>query len=144
MIFFFSSRRRHTRSKRDWSSDVCSSDLKERVRSHFGESVVQRSTGLISPNVNCARQHDVTGIKSFIHVHHSDSSLTIACSDGCLDWRGSAPPRQKRRMQIQTGNLRNLEYIARQDLSVCDDDDQIRSKSTNFFSCLALFDSRRL
>src|SRR5437868_3578041 len=27
MIFFFSSRRRHTRSKRDWSSDVCSSDL---------------------------------------------------------------------------------------------------------------------
>src|SRR5699024_11610427 len=25
--FFFSSRRRHTRSKRDWSSDVCSSAL---------------------------------------------------------------------------------------------------------------------
>src|SRR5699024_11518534 len=29
--FFFSRRRRHTRSKRDWSSDVCSSDLVERV-----------------------------------------------------------------------------------------------------------------
>src|SRR5207249_11746128 len=28
VCFFFSSRRRHTRSKRDWSSDVCSSDLK--------------------------------------------------------------------------------------------------------------------
>src|SRR5437868_14880459 len=28
-MFFFSSRRRHTRSKRDWSSDVCSSDLEE-------------------------------------------------------------------------------------------------------------------
>src|SRR6267378_5686290 len=27
MVFFFSSRRRHTRSLRDWSSDVCSSDL---------------------------------------------------------------------------------------------------------------------
>src|SRR5699024_11749009 len=27
-LFFFSSRRRHTRSKRDWSSDVCSSDLR--------------------------------------------------------------------------------------------------------------------
>src|SRR2546421_4279246 len=26
-LFFFSSRRRHTRSDRDWSSDVCSSDL---------------------------------------------------------------------------------------------------------------------
>src|SRR5204862_4220953 len=28
-FFFFSSRRRHTRSLRDWSSDVCSSDLGE-------------------------------------------------------------------------------------------------------------------
>src|SRR5690606_39610782 len=27
MLFFFSSRRRHTRFSRDWSSDVCSSDL---------------------------------------------------------------------------------------------------------------------
>src|SRR3712207_9121782 len=27
-MFFFSSRRRHTRYWRDWSSDVCSSDLK--------------------------------------------------------------------------------------------------------------------
>src|SRR5699024_11745089 len=30
-LFFFSSRRRHTRSKRDWSSDVCSSDLPARL-----------------------------------------------------------------------------------------------------------------
>src|SRR5690606_13642775 len=30
---FFSSRRRHTRFSRDWSSDVCSSDLLEEIRS---------------------------------------------------------------------------------------------------------------
>src|SRR5690606_41545782 len=29
-FFFFSSRRRHTRFSRDWSSDVCSSDLLRR------------------------------------------------------------------------------------------------------------------
>src|SRR2546429_4483423 len=28
-FFFFSSRRRHTRCSRDWSSDVCSSDLRD-------------------------------------------------------------------------------------------------------------------
>src|SRR5687768_18097048 len=28
MKFFFSGRRRHTRCSRDWSSDVCSSDLR--------------------------------------------------------------------------------------------------------------------
>src|SRR5690349_22119567 len=31
-FFFFSSRRRHTRSLRDWSSDVCSSDLFVRAK----------------------------------------------------------------------------------------------------------------
>src|SRR5256886_4260332 len=30
--FFFSSRRRHTRFDCDWSSDVCSSDLKKVIR----------------------------------------------------------------------------------------------------------------
>src|SRR2546421_6944178 len=32
IVFFFSSRRRHTISDRDWSSDVCSSDLGRRRR----------------------------------------------------------------------------------------------------------------
>src|SRR5438094_10185570 len=32
MFFFFSSRRRHTRSYGDWSSDVCSSDLENQQR----------------------------------------------------------------------------------------------------------------
>src|SRR5699024_11444845 len=36
---FFSSRRRHTRSKRDWSSDVCSSDLES---SAMDESLTER------------------------------------------------------------------------------------------------------
>src|SRR2546428_8345821 len=35
VIFFFSSRRRHTRSDRDWSSDVCSSDLYKNGESIF-------------------------------------------------------------------------------------------------------------
>src|SRR5699024_11746430 len=36
ILFFFSSRRRHTRSKRDWSSDVCSSDLTARLWADLG------------------------------------------------------------------------------------------------------------
>src|SRR5256885_10489966 len=34
--FFFSSRRRHTRLQGDWSSDVCSSDLKSYVVLRYG------------------------------------------------------------------------------------------------------------
>src|SRR5256884_1551917 len=33
-MFFFSSKRRHTRCSRDWSSDVCSSDLYMHIRGH--------------------------------------------------------------------------------------------------------------
>src|SRR5207247_4008494 len=46
LCFFFSSRRRHTRSTRDWSSDVCSSDLARYLQSYMmaavGERVVAR------------------------------------------------------------------------------------------------------
>src|SRR2546422_5396469 len=35
-FFFFSSRRRHTRCSRDWSSDVCSSDLYDSVTQVIG------------------------------------------------------------------------------------------------------------
>src|SRR6266700_4595014 len=38
-FFFFSSRRRHTRFSRDWSSDVCSSDLAIGASDSTGMSV---------------------------------------------------------------------------------------------------------
>src|SRR5690606_40891337 len=40
IFFFFSSRRRHTRFSRDWSSDVCSSDLRVLVHAE-SRSVVR-------------------------------------------------------------------------------------------------------
>src|SRR5258707_2456467 len=49
LFFFFSSRRRHTRYWRDWSSDVCSSDLPRwtwsacRTRRNSGNGSRQRS-----------------------------------------------------------------------------------------------------
>src|SRR6266508_2775936 len=38
LSFFFASRRRHTRWPRDWSSDVCSSDLRRTHLVELGES----------------------------------------------------------------------------------------------------------
>src|SRR5256885_6935674 len=42
MIFFFSSRRRHTRLQGDWSSDVCSSDLARVVEQFLAEGIGRR------------------------------------------------------------------------------------------------------
>src|SRR5699024_3370670 len=50
--FFFSSRRRHTRSKRDWSSDVCSSDLGGFIGSQQPQAVLGLiDTALLVPGV---------------------------------------------------------------------------------------------
>src|SRR5207245_7119096 len=38
-VFFLTSRRRHTRCYRDWSSDVCSSDLREPEKTSFGAAL---------------------------------------------------------------------------------------------------------
>src|SRR5690606_39720630 len=39
-IFFFSSRRRHTIFSRDWSSDVCSSDLLDETKLSYERKLV--------------------------------------------------------------------------------------------------------
>src|SRR5206468_7891906 len=49
-FFFFSSRRRHTRSDRDWSSDVCSSDLPfswDRIVERHGHLAAIRESMLV-------------------------------------------------------------------------------------------------
>src|SRR5699024_11549491 len=48
--FFFSSRRRHTRSKRDWSSDVCSSDL-------WGSTGEDAMAGFLGADTDQLREH---------------------------------------------------------------------------------------
>src|SRR2546422_7178976 len=64
LCFFFSSRRRHTRCSRDWSSDVCSSDLVTaqhgKILKNLGvsevifperDAAIRLARRLVSPNV---------------------------------------------------------------------------------------------
>src|SRR5690606_39706637 len=60
IFFFFSSRRRHTRFSRDWSSDVCSSDLG--VETIFGQWLVAAEEGV----VEAAGAGEVTGTKAWL------------------------------------------------------------------------------
>src|SRR3712207_8080557 len=66
IVFFFSSRRRHTRYWRDWSSDVCSSDLFEatavtaaaRRPIRIDSLVAHLAGGTIQPEVQPAADGD--------------------------------------------------------------------------------------
>src|SRR5207247_7955892 len=61
IFFFFSSRRRHTRSTRDWSSDVCSSDLDE---CDFGGGTSSHSSRLIHGGIRYLEQLDFGLVRS--------------------------------------------------------------------------------
>src|SRR5256885_2390840 len=56
--FFFSSRRRHTRLQGDWSSDVCSSDLRERHSLEVIQNATYQGPFEIPPALN------LTGVPS--------------------------------------------------------------------------------
>src|SRR5690554_3742882 len=54
-FFFFSSRRRHTRCGRDWSSDVCSSDLIRFSRDSLYAPATDTTLGVTSPELSWER-----------------------------------------------------------------------------------------
>src|SRR2546422_4620429 len=79
-FFFFSSRRRHTRCSRDWSSDVCSSDLRrgESVAQLLGESIAdvggrqhatpERVEGLRRPRHARRSEEHTSELQSRLHL----------------------------------------------------------------------------
>src|SRR5207248_8890845 len=64
-FFFFSSRRRHTRSYGDWSSDVCSSDLHAGARQH-AEADEAVDTGVISVRDEGRTVQSTTGTQTHL------------------------------------------------------------------------------
>src|SRR5439155_9365275 len=78
-VFFFSSRRRHTRWPRDWSSDVCSSDLGAFGR---GSSIASGISAyfavnepVISVNLPCDRTSSTESANSLPYFWHSSILL---------------------------------------------------------------------
>src|SRR5690625_7145565 len=67
--FFFSSRRRHTRWPRDWSSDVCSSDLGLRdginvviALTLYGIALLVRSVADEIGRASCRERVEISGV----------------------------------------------------------------------------------
>src|SRR5690625_7796063 len=73
MLFFFSSRRRHTRWPRDWSSDVCSSDLSSFVNLATGTPVHTETTLAISSSVTSESSCPCFSFHSFLVCSNSRS-----------------------------------------------------------------------
>src|SRR5690606_40583810 len=61
--FFFSSRRRHTRFSRDWSSDVCSSDLAvEEAERMVGTSIPTAFLSIVGSQIGLVNNRGVVAV----------------------------------------------------------------------------------
>src|SRR5690349_23746393 len=74
-FFFFSSRRRHTRSLRDWSSDVCSSDLVE----HRDAKELDQLSGGGRHQGACARIRATDRKSTRLNSSHVEISYAVFC-----------------------------------------------------------------
>src|SRR5699024_11939819 len=87
VFFFFSSRRRHTRSKRDWSSDVCSSDLPGAPGNNTTPAMFSYNFGTItisdvnnnSPGKVLPSQNWKIGTRSEEHTSELQSRFDLVC-----------------------------------------------------------------
>src|SRR5439155_9077909 len=68
-LFFFSSRRRHTRWPRDWSSDVCSSDLRRQALEPF-EGLSPAVIPVIAEGIAAIRSHGPGILLAESNIHH--------------------------------------------------------------------------
>src|SRR2546429_3324847 len=75
LVFFFSSRRRHTRCSRDWSSDVCSSDLE--WMEQMARNVTMEDSGFLIHRRYLLHDHD-SKYSSFRQVIEAGSVKTLA------------------------------------------------------------------
>src|SRR5699024_9235226 len=77
----FSSRRRHTRSKRDWSSDVCSSDLGEKTETLTGENIGYRLLTEIE-GIDLL----ITGHQHRSFVNNVNNTLVVQCTNALTEF----------------------------------------------------------
>src|SRR5688572_31031978 len=75
MVFFFSSRRRHTRFDCDWSSDVCSSDLGRAEGSFEAGIEMALNSILVNPQFLLRIERDPPGVPEGTAYRISDLEL---------------------------------------------------------------------
>src|SRR5690554_7382937 len=108
-MFFFSSSRQHTRCGRDWSSDVCSSDLNDGHDLRLARTDGTTAGTQIIPEINSGGAN-VTDVKSQMAVLNGEIYMSLAHEfDGYELWKkiGRASCREKDNEGVDATELIN-------------------------------------
>src|SRR6266496_6187310 len=104
LFFFFSSRRRHTRSLRDWSSDVCSSDLPA-ARCGAGDEAVQPDETQPAHRADVRRRQAGGAVSTWAAI--------LAGGSGTRFWPLSTPERPKQFLPLISDRPLLAQTVAR-------------------------------
>src|SRR5699024_11326150 len=111
--FFFSSRRRHTSSKRDWSSDVCSSDLAGGAQHHGELSAAQGEVRIVEGGGGADRAVGVTAV-GVGDAHAVEAQRAgRAVRDGAVGVRGGGGGGHQFPPRASSGSTRVTRRVAR-------------------------------
>src|SRR5207245_4676107 len=108
-FFFFSSRRRHTRCYRDWSSDVCSSDLHEVTLSPSGNFFIDSYSQPDVAPVTVLRNKDG---KLILTLEKADiSQLKAARSEERRVGKECRSRRSRKQIKKKRKNIKELNIV---------------------------------
>src|SRR5690606_27707570 len=111
LFFFFSSRRRHTRFSRDWSSDVCSSDLGKYAPARATRGTPTCPRPHLGPAWGCltmcgfSRLAECT-LWTSTRSKHRPSKRAIVAAPPCHTPKSSPPPSATSTTQRQAAGTR--------------------------------------
>src|SRR2546430_14692225 len=104
-VFFFSSRRRHTRFDCDWSSDVCSSDLRRDEGVTGIEKVMGTKPRAFRNNEEMYAAHATDAVvistADFQHAYHGVEAMQAG--EGAYIAKPPAPPVEGARASLGAG-----------------------------------------
>src|SRR5438034_8241293 len=106
-VFFFSSRRRHTRSLCDWSSDVCSSDLRA-VPAATEEGRRRRMENIVVRYLEHPKLTDPIFVEGLPGIGRSEEHTSELQSHSDLVCRLLLEKKKKKRKKEQEKNIEQV------------------------------------
>src|SRR5690606_41043355 len=105
--FVFSSRRRHTRFSRDWSSDVCSSDLD--IRSINGKTQERRiflMSAVLAPQDTTPAVQNERGLLRFITAGSVDDGKSTLIGRLLFDSKGIFADQDRKSTRLNSSHVK--------------------------------------
>ena len=116
----------------------------QKFRTGLCQTVKKFACGLLLTDLGLIGEQHIAGIQTFRHLHGGNACHFIARDNRPLNRSGTAPARQQRAVHVDAAVRRNVENRLRQQLAVCDNNNDFRCKLAQTRLLVLIFEGIRL